>query len=206
MVNALIVLISRYGLLGIFVSMLIENVGIPLPTEGAFLVALNLVSQGHYSFWLMYWFVVASHMIGAVVAYSLGRWFNHGLMHRFAQSREFIDAERAIHFWYDRYGSITVLATRLIGYVRPWSSLVAGVAEFPFWPFFLWSFIGTLLFVYPTMRISALLVILWQRSPATHIIISLSILLSLLVVFVLFRFLRPRPSSNDSEKDGTVQI
>jgi len=194
-VGRLIVLIAKYGLFGIFASMLIENIGIPLPTEGAFLVALNMVAHGRYTFWEMYWFIVASHMIGALVAYGLGRWAENGLMHRFQQSQKFVDAQLAIQGWYKKYGSITVLATRLIGYVRPWSSLVAGLAKFDFWPFLGWSFVGTLLFVYPTMKVSALLVIVWQRSPAAHLLISLSILLSLSIVFILARFLKPKSKS-----------
>lgn len=172
--------------------MLIENIGIPLPTEGAFLVGLHLVNQGYYSFWEMYWFIVAAHMVGAVIAYGLGRWFKRGLMRRFGGSKKFTEVERAIFGWYDKYGSITVLATRLIGYVRPWSSLIAGVAEFPFWPFLFWSFVGTLLFVYPTMKISAVLMTMWNRYPVAHIFISIGILVGLLAVIFLWRF-RPKP-------------
>lgn len=201
MLESLISLISHYGLLGIFVSMLIENVGVPLPTEGAFLVASHLINQGQYSFWMMYWFIVASHMIGAVVAYGLGRWFNRGLMHRFAKSKKFTEAEKAIRLWYAKYGSITVLATRLIGYVRPWSSLVAGAAEFPFWPFLFWSLVGTLIFVYPTMRISALLMTLWNRYPITHIFISVGILAGMFIVLFIFRFRRRGTKIASESKD-----
>jgi len=199
MLGYLISLISQYGLLGIFISMLIENIGIPLPTEGAFLVAAHLINQGHYSFWLMYWFIVASHMIGATVAYGLGRWFNRGLMHRFSKSKKFADAERSIHLWYDKYGSITVLATRLVGYVRPWSSLIAGAAEFPFWPFLYWSLVGTLIFVYPTMKISALLMTVWNRYPVTHVAISVVLIASLFGILIVFRF-RSRQTQTVSEK------
>ncbi|OGD61630.1 hypothetical protein A3A71_00125 [Candidatus Berkelbacteria bacterium RIFCSPLOWO2_01_FULL_50_28] len=192
MLASLIALIGKYGLLGVFVSMLIENIGIPLPTEGAFLVGLHLVNQGYYSFWEMYWFIVVAHMVGAVIAYGLGRWFKRGLMRRFGGNKKLIEVERAIRGWYDKYGSVTILATRLIGYVRPWSSLIAGVAEFPFWPFFFWSFVGTLLFVYPTMKISAVLMTLWNRYPVAHIFISIGILVGLLAVIFLWR-LRPKP-------------
>ncbi|MCR4277745.1 MAG: DedA family protein [Candidatus Berkelbacteria bacterium] len=198
MLESLISLVGHYGLLGIFVSMLIENIGIPLPTEGAFLVASHLITQGRYSFWPMYWFIVASHMIGAIVAYGIGRWFKRGLAHRFAKSKKFCEAEKAVRLWYDKYGSITVLATRLIGYVRPWSSLIAGVAEFPFWPFLFWSLIGTLIFVYPTMRISALLVVLWQRSPGAHIFISIGIIVGALAIFAFVRFFRSKPKEKVS--------
>lgn len=190
----LIIIVARYGLLGVFMSILIENLGIPFPTEAAFFVALSYVAHHRYSFWQMYWFIVASHMISATLAYSLGRWLESEFMQRYSRSRKFMETEQAIHGWYKKYGSITVLATRLIGYVRPWSSLVAGVAEFSFLPFFLWTFVGTLIFVYPTMRVSALIVNLWHRSPATHVFVSLSVLISLAIALFLFNY-RPKAKS-----------
>src|SRR3989344_1116056 len=187
MLESLISLISHYGLLGIFVSMLIENVGVPLPTEGAFLVAMHLIDQGQYSFWAMYWYIVASHIVGAVIAYWLGRAFERRLAYRFAHSKKFTAAKLTIDKWYDKHGSVTVLATRVIGYVRPWSSLIAGMARFPFWPFLFWSMVGTLIFVYPTMKISAILVTMWNRYPIAHILISVGILIGMLAVLFIFR-------------------
>lgn len=174
-------------MLGIFVSMLIENIGIPLPTEGAFLVGMHLINQGRYSFWEMYWYIVASHIAGAVIAYWLGRAFERRLTSRFAHSKKFTAAKTAIDKWYDKYGSVTVLATRVIGYVRPWSSLIAGMAKFPFWPFLFWSMVGTLIFVYPTMKVTAVLVTIWNRYPIAHILISVGILVGMLGVLFVFR-------------------
>lgn len=170
-------LASHYGLLGIFISMVVENCGVPFPTEGAFLIAQNLINDGRHGFWFMYWLIVVSHVAGAVIAYWLGFFLKDFLRKLFAKSRGYQKASRKIKEWYQKYGSVTVLATRLVGYVRPWSSLIAGLAEYPFWPFLLWSTIGSMLFVYPTMKLTGVLLLLWEKYPGSHYLISFALLI-----------------------------
>lgn len=188
-------LISHYGLWGIFGSMVIENCGVPFPTEGAFLVAQNLIHLGNYSFWFMYWFIVTAHVVGAVIAYWAGYFLDSVLTYWLARSKGFHETKSKINGWYKKYGSVTVLATRLIGYVRPWSSLVAGLAEYPFWPFLLWSTIGSMLFVYPTMKVTGLILIVWERYPSLHVIITVAMLLTFfaMILYAVFKKLFSKP-------------
>lgn len=60
--------------------------------------------------------------------------------------KRFLEVSDSIHNWYERYGNITVFATRFIGYVRPWSSLVAGFARINWLPFLFWTLLGSLIF------------------------------------------------------------
>lgn len=182
--NTAITLLAHYGLAGIFLSMVIENIGIPLPTEGAFLVGQNLISLHHYSFWQLYWFIVVAQVIGAVIAYAIGQMLTVQLERWFGHRAGFHRTKVKVVGWYQRYGSVTVLATRLIGYVRPWSSLVAGFADFDFWPFLFWTIIGTMLLVYPTMRVTGLLLLVWQRFPGLHLLISLGLFGTFFALFI----------------------
>jgi membrane protein DedA with SNARE-associated domain len=179
LLGSTLAIISHYGLLGIFTSMAIENMAVPFPTEGAFLISQHLITAHLYSFWFMFWLIVAGQLFGSMLSYWIGRALRELAEKYLARNKGFKETEGKLTRWYETYGSIAVFATRLIGYVRPWSSLVAGLADFPFWPFVLWTFLGTLIFVYPTMHITGLLVLVWQRYPDTHILISLG-------AFVLF--------------------
>lgn len=170
-------LVSKYGLAGIAGSMVVENIGIPFPTEGAFLVAQGYISHGRYSFWGMYVFLTLTQVLGAVIAYWIGRLVDDWLLSRATPGSKLQVTNQKIMGWYDKYGSATVFATRLIGYVRPWSSLVAGAAHFPFFSFLWWTLLGTMLFVYPTMQATGLLVRLWEEYPGLHILISIVALL-----------------------------
>jgi membrane protein DedA with SNARE-associated domain len=172
--------IKLYGIAGIFFSLMAENMGVPLPTEGAYLVAHSYISHGRYSFWSLFWLMVAAQMIGSTLSYVLGRILDRQLLHRLNRSSKFLRANERIHNWYEKYGSVTVLGTKLIGYVRPYSSFVAGIANYPFWSFTWWSIVGTLIIVYITMKATGLLVIVWQRFPGGPVIVSIGVLLGFL--------------------------
>lgn len=193
-------LVQNFGLLGIAGSMIIENIGIPFPTEGAFLVAQHLITNHHYSFWFMYWYLVMTQVLGAVIAYGIGRLISKYVLTHTKPKSKFWETQKKVTAWYDRYGSVTVFATRLIGYVRPWSSLVAGVAKFAFWPFLLWTFLGTILFVYPTMRVTRLLVVAWAQYPGLHLLISFGALLLFfgVTLYGLGKSRREQKKSSDS--------
>ncbi|HUD20700.1 MAG TPA: VTT domain-containing protein, partial [Candidatus Saccharimonadales bacterium] len=151
-------------------------------------------SIGRYSFWYIYWLITDAHILGAVIAYGIGFWLREFTEHVFGQGKGFKKARAKLLDWYGHYGSVIVFAARLVGYVRPWSSLIAGFAEFAFWPFLLWSSLGTLIFVYVTMKVTAVLVIAWQHFPFGHIIISLLIALG----FFAFLFFARRKSKSAS--------
>lgn len=194
-------LIGRFGLPSIFASHVVENIGIPFPTEGAFLVSQRLIETGRHSFWFMYAFTLVAQVTGAVIAYFLGKKIDGWLAPRFKNHEGYQKTHTAIHRWYGQYGSVTVLATRLIGYVRPWSSLVAGAAEFPFWPFLLWTVVGSALFVYPTMKLTSVVFLLWRRSPVLHLLISLAFLLSFGALFI-FGVVRRRLKRNNATENS----
>jgi membrane protein DedA with SNARE-associated domain len=183
--QAFLHLIDQWGVAGIFASMALENISFPLPTIGAFLVSQRYILEGRYSFWEMYWLISLAHIFGATLAYWIGYRLSKGLSRRFKDKAGFVSTRKKIEHWYLKYGSVTVLVTRLIGYVRPWSSLVAGFAGFNFWPFLFWSTVGTLIFVYPTMRTVGVLTLIWEKYPSTHLGISIGIILLFSALFIV---------------------
>jgi len=147
---------------GIFFSMLIENMGVPFPVEASYLLAAALIKQGH-SYALMLILLTGGHLAGSMLAYGLGRWGKDRLINRWSHKPGFMKVNDSIHKWYDRYGSITIFATRFIGYVRPWSSLVAGYARIRWQPFLGWTFIGTLLFNIIVLQFTIYFLQWWTR-------------------------------------------
>ncbi|MGE5404937.1 MAG: DedA family protein, partial [Candidatus Saccharibacteria bacterium] len=76
----------------------------------------------------------------------LGLWGHDSVMRRFGHNESFSRASDWLTEWYDKHGSVTVFVARFIGYIRPWSSLVAGFAEIDFKSFVFWTFAGSLIF------------------------------------------------------------
>lgn len=185
MENWLNELITNYGLAGIFIAMAIENLGVPFVIGGAFVLAYQLVVRDLYSFWFMYWLIVVAQIVGAIAAYAIGRWIGIRILRYLPQSHGLRAAGHTLQNWYSRYGSATVFIANLVGYVRPWASLVAGWSQYGFSWFVIWTVLGTALFVYLAMSAMSFLVWAWVESPVAQVAMSV---MALLAVAVLIYF------------------
>src|SRR5258708_26416863 len=131
------------GLAGVFVLMLLESACIPVPSEATMLFAGFTVANHQHSLFAITVAGVAGNLVGSWIAYGVG-WFGriellekHGKWLHISPS-QIARADR----WFTRYGSITVLATRVMPIVRTFISLPAGVAKMPFWRFSALTLVG----------------------------------------------------------------
>jgi membrane-associated protein len=128
---------AAYGYPVVFLGVLLENAGIPVPGETAVLVAGFLASQGHFRIEL----VILLTVLAAVIGDNLGFWLGH----RWARPR--LQAGRGFLFltpktlqlaegYFDRYGVWTIFFARFITGLRVVGALAAGTAGMA-WPRFL---------------------------------------------------------------------
>ncbi|HEY3398258.1 MAG TPA: VTT domain-containing protein [Armatimonadota bacterium] len=165
----LYVWITAHGMTGVFAFMLVENMGVPFPTELGFITAQGLISAGHVSFWEAFAVITGGHLLGAGITYyagragdsALGRWFSH--RQRLTAARDQMQA------WYAKYGAFALLFGRLVGQVRPWSSLIAGMARVRPLQFWTWTVLGSLLYSLIAMWFTVGGFALWNRYPSLHI-------------------------------------
>lgn len=139
-------LINHYGIWFAFLLVVIENMGIPFPVEFVYLYFQNMIGAHSISFVEVTAFLTLSHVTGAVISYYIGLAGNSVVAERFKHSKGLIKAQQRTEQWYAKYGSITIFIARLVGYVRPWSSLIAGFGKEKFWKFFGWTVLGSLIF------------------------------------------------------------
>jgi membrane protein DedA with SNARE-associated domain len=137
-------LFSSLGYWGVFVAMALESAGLPLPSEVVMPLAGYLVDQGRFTFWGAGLAGAAGNLVGAIVAYAIGRAGGRPLLLRYGKyvlisRRELERAER----WFARRGDITVLVSRVLPIVRTYFSFPAGAARMPFLRFCLYTFIGS---------------------------------------------------------------
>lgn len=183
--------VSHYGLWGVFSIMTIENLGIPFPTEAGFLVAQKLISNKQISFFYAFLIINLGLDFGAVVSYLVGRYGDELLIKKLDRTNKIEKTHQKIINWYGKYGNITVFATRLIGYVRPWSSFVAGLAEVPFGMFLLWTILGSAIFSLITMIFTKYLIHYWNRFENYHVLIGISLAICFfgLLIYELFKYI-----------------
>ena len=128
--------------------MAIESACIPFPSEIIMPLAgwILVKDRGHgLEFLLLAAFYGAlGNTIGSIAAYYAGAWGGRPLLQKYGRyvlitPRELDWADR----WFERYGQITVFATRLMPVVRTFISFPAGVARMNVWRFTILTFAGS---------------------------------------------------------------
>jgi membrane protein DedA with SNARE-associated domain len=133
-----------HGLPLLFVVVMLESFGIPLPGETALIAFGVLASQGHHSIVT----VIALAAAGAIIGDNLGYWLigrlgGRALFARWPWLNRYADrflpaAERIMH----RHGGKTVFFGRFIAILRFTAAWVAGLGRMPWWRFLFWNAAG----------------------------------------------------------------
>jgi membrane protein DedA with SNARE-associated domain len=135
---------THHGLPLLFVAVMIESFGIPIPGETALIAFAILASQGHYS---IVW-VIALAAAGAIVGDNLGYWLLGRLggrtlfskwawLERYA-GRVLSRTERLM----ERHGGKTVFFGRFVTVLRYTAAWIAGLGRMPWWKFLFWNALG----------------------------------------------------------------
>ncbi len=138
--------LAAVGLPGLFALMVVESFGIPpIPSEVILPFTGFLVAEGAFSLGDALAVSVAGALVGAFVAYAVGRWgrqrlagFGVGGLRLRASDLDRFDR------WFEEHGEPTVALTRLLPFVRSYISYPAGTARMPPWRFGLYTLLGTL--------------------------------------------------------------
>ena len=134
--------VGSYGVLAVFLLMILESACIPVPSEAIMLYGGFLVSQGDESLLLMVSAGVVGNVIGSWIAYWVGRYKGREWVLRWHWLHITPKRLDAADKWFDKYGSWAVLISRCLPIIRTFISLPAGIARMPFWKFTVLTFIG----------------------------------------------------------------
>lgn len=149
------------GLPGLLALMIVESFGIPpLPSEVILPFAGVLMVEGAYGFnWVtVVLAALAGSLIGAFIAYEVGRYGGRAILRRWGKKFYINEAElgRAEEF-FDRHGEATVFVARLIPLARAYISYPAGAAEMDRGKFVLFTALGALPFIVVMVYLGTLL-------------------------------------------------
>jgi membrane protein DedA with SNARE-associated domain len=209
--------ILAYGLLAVFVLMLLESACIPVPSEvtmlfgGALANASFVAGIGqegrHLNFVAVGLAGTLGNLVGSWVGWAVGWRGGRPLIERwgryiFLRQHELDRAEE----WFARHGEAAVFASRLLPVVRTFISLPAGIAEMPFLRFSLYTFLGCLPWTFALAALGYGLGSQWQV--VEQFLRPISIAIALLVVAVAAWWLyrrwkeqrRPLPTEPDSDR------
>jgi len=161
--------ISSLGYAGIAVLMALESACIPIPSEVILPFAGYLVSTGRFDLWLVAIVGALGCNIGSTIAYAVGYAGGRPLVERFGR---YILLDRAeltrVEGFFARYGSVTVLVSRMLPVVRTYIALPAGMARMNFWKFQAYTFIGSLPWCLALAYVGFRLGKAWETNPRLH--------------------------------------
>ena len=149
-------LIVHYGYAGLFVVVVLGNLGVPAALEVVLTTAGGLAGQGHLPAvgalpgWVVAALVaLAAELVGASILYAIGFYGGLPFVHRYGRYVRFKEHEyERVHAYFARYGRSTVFWCRFIPFVRGVSSLPAGLSQMPKRYFLTYTALGSALFCF----------------------------------------------------------
>ncbi len=150
--------IGDYGLFAVFGLMLLESMGILIPSEAISPFAGYLVSQGRMGLFGAVSAGVLGNLAGSWIAYLIGLWGGRELWFHYGRyvgvrQHHLILAEK----WFDKYGEFTVFISRCLPVVRTFISFPAGTARMNFAKFTFYTFLGCVPWVFALTYLGYLL-------------------------------------------------
>jgi membrane protein DedA with SNARE-associated domain len=140
--------IEHWGYWAVFAVVILGNVGLPVPEEGALIFAGYLVWSGKLRLVTVLVLAIVAAVLGDNLGYWFGRHYGQAAIRRFGH-KIFITESRLdkTRQFVDRYGSYGVFVGRFIPGLRFMAGPVAGSTGLPFFRFFCANFLGGLIYV-----------------------------------------------------------
>lgn len=131
--------------LALFLLMIIDTMGLPLPSEIPLLYGGYLISTGDINIWPAGFLAAAGALGGSMLAYVVSRSVGRAVVLRWGKY-VFITEEHLHRSerWFQHKGQAAVFICRMIPLARTLISIPAGIAEMPPLRFAVYSFTGSL--------------------------------------------------------------
>jgi membrane protein DedA with SNARE-associated domain len=131
--------VHHYGLLALFLIVMLESAGVPLPGETALVAAGVFASRGELNIAAVIIAAAAAAIIGDNLGYWVGRTGGRSVLARWTvTSRTLPWAEG----FFERHGPKTSFFGRFFSILRVTAAWMAGVSRMRWWTFFLWNAAG----------------------------------------------------------------
>jgi membrane protein DedA with SNARE-associated domain len=140
--NRLLDLFGRYGYFVIFVPVMLETAGLPLPGETILLLSGVAASTGRIDPWIAIAVGSAAAIIGDNIGYAIGRYGGRRVVMRLAHMGKIEKSLAWGERFFELHGGKTVFLARWIFGLRIFGAWIAGMVHMPWRRFFLWNAAG----------------------------------------------------------------
>jgi len=156
--HLIIGLVDRYGYAGLFVALLLGNIGAPIGSEVVLPASGGLTATGHLGkLWMTIAVSIAGELAGGTLGYAIGKFGGVPFVERFGKYVHFTHERlMKVHGFFERWGTFAIFICRFLPVIRGVVAIPAGIAEMNLGAFYLWTFLGSSIFC------SALIVLGYQ--------------------------------------------
>ncbi len=142
-------MMDKFGYLGVFALIAIENIFPPIPSEVILLFGGFMTTNTSLNVVFMIIAATLGSLLGAIVLYYIGKIFNKERLKRIVSGKvgkvlrlKEKDIDKADE-WFDNKGNITVFFCRFVPIVRSLISIPAGMSEMPMLKFLIYTIVGS---------------------------------------------------------------
>lgn len=189
--NLAINLIESLGYWGVFIGMTMESACIPLPSEVIMPFAGFAVYQGKMTLFGITVVGAFGNLMGSLIAYFVGIKGGRPLLEKYGKyifiSHSKLDLADA---WFERYGHEAVLISRMLPIIRTFISLPAGIARMDLKKFIIYSFFGSLPWVFVLGFIGVQLGSKWDIIREYFQILDIIVVISIIgfLAYLLYKY------------------
>ncbi|HEY9909992.1 MAG TPA: DedA family protein [Thermosynechococcaceae cyanobacterium] len=136
-------LAQQYGYWAVFLGILLENIGFPVPGETVTLAGGFLAGNDQLNYWIVLGEAVLGATIGGNIGYWLGRYGGWPLMLRLGKFFRFKETKlESIKQQFSENSAKAVFWGRFVAVFRVFASPLAGIVEMPYLKFLLYNTLG----------------------------------------------------------------
>lgn len=139
-------LFISYGYWTVFVGVMLENAGLPIPGETILLAAGFFAAGGHFNLLLVMLVAATGAVIGDNIGFAIGHHYGRGFLVRYGKF-VFLTPRRLVRInnFFEKHGEKTILVARFITGLRVFAAIFAGASEMRWRVFLLYNVMGALL-------------------------------------------------------------
>jgi membrane protein DedA with SNARE-associated domain len=163
-------LVTTYGYFGLFLSLVLGIVGLPIPDEILMTYCGYLVSQGTMDFTVTLLTAISGSVVGISTSYWLGRRFGLPLVEKYGRRIGITQKQlEIVNKWYNRFGKFVLMIGYFIPGIRHVTAFAAGLAKMSFGSFAFYAYTGGVIWSLTFISLGNMLGVHWTRvTTLTH--------------------------------------
>jgi len=188
---------TEHFYLVLFVLMVIDTMGLPLPSEVPLLYGGYLISKGTINIIPAGLLAASGALVGSMLAYAVSRSVGRAAVLRWG--RYVFISEEHLHRserWFERRGPAAVFICRMIPLARTLISIPAGIAEMPPARFATYSFAGSLPWAFALLGAGWALGDNWRRLLTQFTLASIAAAVVIVIVAAVWLLRRRRAAAS----------